>query len=415
MFDDGHITFRAQASPLYIFGFSSEAVRAIVLAALTILISYQATAALIDICFGRKPYGFAKARDIELMLLSRRSSVVPVYRALFKSPDDDDGRENKIRFTVCAKLVILILLAPAVNVAAIFLTLEYDTNLTFKNSDFGGVALGIDMNASDSFLNSPADCIRAPVRLQRFEFSLSDFFICFTNDIRQRLPTSGNATVKLDVRNQRHVIIQVYTPAGSHFVVTSAAIVGNNQTEQGASSYFFHVPSVISEDDLHSLAQYTMTQIKQWCRTKKDAVETNTISNTRSVDVSVEYSIACDRDSRDSEWFSNLFDNVKARVSFVSRDELLVWRDGYEPHSNTNITDFQNADNELFVRRRNIYADVVVLSLIALGTVIFRLAVKSFTRNDLPRGIGVLVRDAIGVPCLDSMLQRRENIEWPTN
>lgn len=411
----GEISYRATQGILHSWGPSDSTLRAVILAFLTTVLSYQATATIIDLAFGTKNFGFAHVRDVQLLLLVRRQSPYAVARSLFerlpfsKLPNyvsrDPPG---KLRPTVVFKLILLLFVAPVVNVAAIFLTLEFETDFTFKQSEFGGIAMAIDINSSrEGYIPISQSCVRAPVAVGRAEIALSEFIIC--DSAGQTIPAI-NANAAVGVQAVAGISMQVFlsVPFSDESFFSVAHIVNTDPEVNFAEQYNYRVSHAATNSSVEALTRFMMSRVSDFCGGGEVTVRDIPTSDVQ-VDAASMLEIPCDREDtlEAREWLRDLIAEVRTKIVFVDSENLRVIRTE-DSQGDTVAPVFQSADSEKFLRRRNTYADIFIMLIFAFVMVIVRLFTRCVTRNDLPRGIGLIVRDELGIPCCDSMLPSKD-------
>ena len=414
MFEDGYITFNATSSVVHRLTISSEPIRAVLIAVFSTIVSYQLAGALTDLYFGFKPPFISTAQNIQIFIQTRRSSIQPLYNALFRGRADDS--KNKLKPTVVFTLFLLILLAPLVNIGAIFLTTEYDSFHTFDDVKFGGLALGINNSAQptpQTSLMSVAQCRMIPVKLSEFEYSLVDFFLCLADPDTVHELKDGEASVAVYAQT-RGISVRFHNSHEQRILIFEAFFYVNDLNEQGKITNGYALSHRVEESEIEELAEYIMTMIESSCETDSRTRK----ATKRKEDLGMENVTSdffhglvneCHQNGFNDTFLSELEANITSRITMKSTDTMEAYR---RINGKRDPDPDENVGSEVFLRRRYIHANVTVFAIVAVATVLFRFFVNLVTRNDVSKGMGLLVRDALSLPCIDSMLQRREIFTW---
>ena len=279
MIENGVFTYGANLEGISSWRFHSDVLHEVVVAVLLSIISYQMVEVMLNLSFGLKPRGQARLRDIQIMLLLRRSSLYAVLREILPWPrrgkkvtwtesaddmsesDTDTGRRGcTIYACAYAKLFCLLLAIPLVNVGSVVLSLERDDDLTFAEAKFG-LALGVDVSEAGKghivASTSKAFCEDVAVERNTADSPIASFRLCARELDSTYEPTSRQNIVVVSVDPTAGNVVLVSVTIGSQKTLYEkrAMIVSNmaNISLSERNGELYYVKSNFSVSDLEFL------------------------------------------------------------------------------------------------------------------------------------------------------------------
>lgn len=385
---------------------SSSIISALLVATLTTLLSFHVAAAVTDVILGCKPRGHARVSAMEAHLLRHKASPLTLLRALLpssfhpghnpsqdRSPNDDRARFLSSRTVI--KLLLLLVVSPMANIAAITLTLETDTILTFRDVNFVGAALGAALMPQKVEPVSES-CQRAPIDLPEEETAVVQFVICQTRHETQMVAvgeSKDQAFVDVTAFTDGSVGIGIVSPLGEVRVKKMAHLV----TGLGKDFRTLRVGHMVGKEAAYELARFGGGLLAQWCGGEEDVKE----EELQEAQVGIRRGVRCVGRGEVAE-IAEIASNISARVGIVESDGLRV-AETIGISEQGEVTFFEGGSLN-FVKRRDRKAGVLVLVILFLVALAVRCTVLAVTNNDVAQGIGLMVRDELGLRGDSSML-----------
>lgn len=149
MFDDGYLVPGRQLSRMHTWQFDDPVLHAFLVGTLATLLVYQGSALLIDLFLGWKKRGEVAIADLFTLLRTEDLSFRLICQIFRKGASDESKQLEKeeesppdtesegddyyrLKASSMIKLFVLMPAMPAINLLAIFLTLEKDTTVSFR-------------------------------------------------------------------------------------------------------------------------------------------------------------------------------------------------------------------------------------------------------------------------------------------
>ena len=435
MIENGVLTYGAIQEGISSWRFHSDVLNEVVIAVLLSIISYQTVEMMLNLSFGLKARGQARLRDIQIMLLIRRSSFYAVLREILPWPrrgkkvtwtepaddmsetDTDTGRRGfTIYACVYAKLFCLLLAIPLVNVGSVVLSLERDNDLTFAEAKFGGLALGVDFSGSDNnyslISRTPkAFCEGVTVERNTADFPIALFRLCTRELDSTYEPTSRQNIVVVSVDSTAGNVVLVSVTIGSQKTLYEkrAMIVSDmaNISSSERNGELYYVKSNFSVSDLEFLVHRGAERAQSMFCDHPDApgimIDQTARKGRASASAECPQQHSEKSQSEHADAVKDVILDLLDLISLRDNDQLLVQRDQSDVDG-----DIINGDDLLLLSRRRSLVSIPVMAILALAVVVLRVIVQLVTNNDLENGIGLIVRDGLGLPCCDSMLCSRD-------
>lgn len=401
----------------------------LVVASLATVLSYQLASIIFDLAFGLKTPGHASASDLIIHLLSEECSVFSILANLgisktisrwryhgIKTNQNCDNPPVSPKWSTLTKFYIVLLAAPIANLIAVILTIDTDSFVTFHGADFGGIRIGLNstvVNTEDSFLpcKSVFTTLGHNERLEAKFFRCHQVALIVQNFVGDHERVASGMTY-LNISSGFHIGFPVGSIAvsiQSNFVHESITFVYFNLVAQ---EQVYRIPQRMTPDEriqlwnaaadslLNSCKSFSRQQLLQNNAFKPSLTETDTawsITGSTSCD---DYSLET---MEEASWSAldlvGFLDAVDFRVLHVDHNGV--------PNNST-----VSGSDIVYFKRRKSLVSLKVLFILVVCSVSLRLLVLTVTRNDLHMGLAFLVKDALQLPLLDSMLQNEEIVDY---
>lgn len=420
MIESRYLTHPSATPTFWTWEPSSPVLQALLIATLTTILSYQFTALVVDLCLGLKAGGSASVRDISALLLADESSVLGVCAAVFRSttfsrwhfhglrtqcPKAAAVRDTRTsRFPAFApKLLLLLIVAPAANLAAIVLSLERDEPVTFAGARFGGAALGLRTEqGSVRFDVYIPGCIRFKEQLAESETPIARFLLC--SDLEATFKELAfQPTIRVTVSENSEVKLSVLTPS---FSVHQSAKV---DIRVGREVY--RLKSGLTPEDGEALVQRGQLALRATCRGELFEEVRDPVVQINGEVWSVSQQVLCTDDLNESATRLaigimlgglTLVDSERLQVMVLSDLEAGTVR-------------YTTGDALPFFERHKTFISCALLAIVTLCMTSARLVVSVFSNNDLHMGQETILKEKMGLLCCDSMLQSKAEVVYEEN
>lgn len=461
MFNNGSITYGATESVFGMWRPKSEILHALLVSALTTLLSFQVTDIMFDIFFGLKPHGRSKASNMQILRLARRNSPLAIFRNVFPyaenwnalvSPQNqrhhekqyvtdmhsdtsssDNHPPTRLHSSRLFKLIFIVMVAPLANVMAISLTLERDSFLTFKEAEFGGLAMGLrpepEPGTGQTTENEVHNCRLVPVKTSEGEDALIKFFECFGRPVARSLDFDNQAAVFVSKVTANTVAIEIY--GGIVGVAMSKSMMMSASTPDKKNTTVYFLKSNFSRNDAKELVNYGMELLAPYCK-ESISRASGFQGFPDGIDESGRYraefqfykDILCPglsvkkKDEIPDDSWREVAMKMTSRIGTKNseklevaqagkiRDETIKFDDGEFTAEDAEALDklYQVTDNLVFLKRRRSYASDLALCVLVASVLVVRIVTWLVTRNDVKKGIELVVRSGLGLSCCDSLL-----------
>lgn len=413
MIENEGITIQSKENPLLFWRPESEILSNIIIALMLTIISYQTTAIIIDLLFGLKPSGISKVSDLMLSQLMHRSSLTSLHRQFRpQKRTGDPSQTSTFCHPICLKLFLVLLLAPFINIATIVPTLTVDTTLTFSEAGLGGLAFGIHPRSHTeklSFTPITSSCVKANTEFGTHSSSLVHFTKCCQIEGKS-YEKSGFANVQMyTIRTTPSItfipklIVRLISPGRLLHMTTSLQMIRFPNSHHGEFDSVLEFDINFQQNDIDLLVDDVVEMFNTFCGSKDAVIDVPPQEGLKyslygGKEVRCEPS---DEEGKSSDWLEKVAQSICSRVSFVNSDEMKVLSSKFTP---INVDDFP------LVRRTRILSSPAILLIVMLNTVVIRAIVKFYARNDVSQGLGLAVREALQLPCCDTMLSRNDMV-----
>lgn len=444
MIRNHRITYDSSLPFIYTWRPESDFLFAISVAVITTVLAYQTTGIVFDLLLGIKKKGVTCARDIQLLLLIQAVSLRPLIRSLFLPTDNipsltKSTMENCERKTFLSKpqlrgtlaprflfrLIVGLLVAPIVSAIAIVLSLERDTDLTFAEAKFGGLAVGIAAAGEHTWdkVSNFAIASRPCFSTTAYDRSSTDFTIWLENvvkfshvKVQKSLFEEGRDNLILGMSNETamvevfahdwnysasHIYYRVVTSSGS---MTSSSS-GTYKKGPGIHSPFKFIKLEISQSDVDRLADFGAELLEAHCGYDSSLRERASGIELYRYQYSAARIVPCKKTGAGDGalvHYEDIINEMAKRVTFVNSPNITLLDTTEEGHRE-NVP-----DDVVLLTRRQSYVSFILMLILTIVIVFLRVVVAMLTNNDVARCLGLIVRETFGIPWGDSMLPHKD-------
>lgn len=430
MINDGVITLE-QKDDILTWRPESDVLTNFLVAFMVTVIAYQITAIFESLLFGIKKYGMSPLSDIQILQHMRRASPLTAFQTLLQKPaenvnshanqrstiDDHDNSSRKLRLSVSLKLLFTLIMAPLINVLSIVLTMEYNATLNFSEARFTPIGLGIrEHSISTPKQQLASTCTKTDTNFGRTSDSLVEFVICNNVVPLTALAASGkpSASVIFNASLRENTILLV-TPKRTVYVWSVAQIVKLPSEYGGEKTRSFISRRSTSKQAAMNMVNDVSHMLRKGCNTTEEVEVKGPLDTPEGFSFSTA-PFKCTPDSSDNDeegdWLDPIINEFRSRMVFVKADKLRV---DEEIGAGSLYLEDVSMDDVPLVREKRMYVSFLLLLIISITTIIIRIFVKYFTREDLSKGIGLLLRESLDLRCCDSMLSEVNSILYYDN
>lgn len=419
------------------FGFlywrpQSDSINELLIALLLTILSYQLATVVIDLMLGWKKHGEAKMHDIHLQMLVLNFAPGAIVRALFpktfysmkasheRGKDAVDDFPGMIQFSTIIKLLFLLFIIPLINMATIILSLERNVDFTVRQSNFGGVELGVDFDQKvTKWQPLTEDCRASPLLTSKGEQPKLQFFMCqpaladsdrsmFPSDFSKPFPV----TITLTGFTQFVAVTVVFkyglvSRSRTANVIRQLPLSNHTKPEKGMKDQsllnVFHIRQNVTRSDAEMLTDFGYQLLNESCPI---------VAGSRQPDIWLQQGIfdatfIANRSCILKPEFHDQPEKVAKRIANTLIDQISIRETKQlSLFSAGEIFDTKVVDGNDFVlfTRRGPYLTIPILGFTALTALLLRMITSFVTNNDVGQGIELIVRDGLGLPCCDTML-----------
>lgn len=431
MIEGNAITYPNAQAPFDTWGPDQQTLLSFLVAVLSTVLAYQATSIIFDLILGRKPRGEACITDFSLLLLAEELSPLSIAANVLSSPAlakvrtqgglrsrlsaDSNEAETIVRKPVpprlSAKLLILVISVPLVNLIAVIITLERDSEVTFGSAKFDGIALGVNADLS-TIATSDHDlyCRKLQTSYGKGETAVAEFFLCLyvlisgagpeavpdtfvmSSSIREDAPfssilleytvtdpTSGDSLV---LRSIAHIDVGVRRASYRLFSFLSA--------EEGERLFERAVQNILQTSDSNRTGEVRVEQFPS----RAGVIPRWRISQRMRIDAGL------------PELMGILYSALLPVTAVNSMQRSFIDLSGLQSSQIEELSTVPMDSVPLFVRRRS-FVSFATLCIVVAVVAVVRVVVRLLTNNDIYQGIEMIMKDLLNIQPCDSILQNR--------
>lgn len=416
MIRDGELVYEHVPSPLLHWELQNVTINAIAIALLTTVLSYQATSLLYDVCLGLKRKNVQSIRDIHVLLLIRQASVVSVFDAIARKDWFTKFRyrlgrnafirreEKRVPIPVVGKLLFLLLAAPVLNILSIALTLETERDVSFADSGFGGMVLGVNRDFEVVTAEPYAqDCGLAKFNIVQGDQPVSKVSVCtvVSEERVLSLSDSPNARIAIAIIVGTKLVISVSIHDWQFQAATRATL----ETPDGP----FFIESQLGNDSRDAVIEKGLEMIAKECGLP-DATLVVPLEQMdhHGLEVRASMEIQCPTAMEPKESARKIIGILGGLTTLVpARRFSIVNQTELYDDSNVAVEDppFFQADGEVFLTRRRRILSLPILGIVATLTILLRALTGVFCNNDIKDGLEEVLKNRLGVKSCQSLMR----------
>lgn len=411
MNNNGMLTY-SNIDPLLVsWSMENRVLNTLVTALLGTIIALQGKALLFDLILGFKRKGVMKIHDMHIFLLSGESSPLAVLDAIFRSDwitrkrlrgdvprgTKIDRDPRRIRLVVYVRLLLLLMIGPALQITAISLSLEADRTYSFKEAGFSGLKFGIDFESQVSLEVESLSCSAVKVDYGKTDSALASFHRCSDLTLDKDFEDNINPGEAL-------LVVAIFS-TGSFILRVSNETHGVSKEYWGEirhSGKILRVKPEASFEELHAVAAIGLARLQSIC--------SSTISSNQTRDeyeprfLFVKYTLPCA--SLPTEDQHDVVQNMSVTLTYKSAEELEVVDFLEIPFDSEQAVPYRSADDIPFITRTRGNMSPAVLFIAAAAAVVLRILIRLFVAyNDFPVAAEVIIKNCFHLRACDSLLQ----------
>ncbi|KAI0559815.1 hypothetical protein FGB62_136g00 [Gracilaria domingensis] len=395
----------------------SDLLYEIIFAVLVTVFVYQLTKLSLELLLGQRRTGEIPVSDLYIyVILSGLTffSIISFLRSLFQPAQDaqelalSTAMKSKMSgraARMVTKFALLVLAVPGIQVLGLFLGLEGETLVSFRDVKFGGLAMGLVEDQSRNRKNDSSRCQKLETRLGHGETGVTDFFRCY--GITEPLPfDTGNnlkagSFVVLLSPTSTNIGVTVIVPGKRWLTFLSLDINDGQKPYSLRNLLTFEQQSRIFEHGVREMAKPCSSAVQ----TRGNDVswvfpaQPESLSEQRLLSVLVE----CAEYNEDH--LVKVADGMLSNVSFVQTDH-------FEIAESINAKNFTSGDDLVFFRRRGSNASLLAMLITTIVVITGRIVVWCLLINEAPKALEVILKDHLGLKCCDSMLQYEQKVHY---
>lgn len=417
MIRDNHLTYAGVDSVFRNWRPKSDVLYEIIFSVLVTVFVYQLTKLFLELCLGQRRSGEISVSDLYIYVIVSAltfSSVISFFRSLFHSEQDTEqlspsssmssdksGRPARM-FT---KLAMLLLAVPGIQILGVFLGVEGETDVSFKDVSFGGLAMGLTEEMPRIGEHNSSRCQKLEARLDHGETQTTNFFRCY--GISDALPfKNGN---NLMAGSFVAFLMSTSTNIGMTVVVPGKRWISflSLDINDGKRPYFLR--NVLT---LKQQSRIFESGVQEMVKPCSSAVE------TKGIDVSWVFSPQAESNSQQKvisvlvECAGYEEDHLVKVAYGMLRNVSFVSTDGFDIAESITGEKFVSGKDLVFFRRRGSNASLLAMLITTLVVIAARVIVGLVLINEGPRALEVILKDHLALKCCDSMLQYEKKVHY---
>lgn len=396
----------------------------LIIASLATVLSYQLASIVFDLSLGFKSSGQASASDIGTLLLSEESSLFAILANLGISPRlsrwhfhghhtkyDCQSNTPRIALRVWLKFFVVLLAAPVANLVAVVLTVEKYQLFSFQAAGFGGLQVALDQSKIN-FVHNFQPCNPVPLVLGFNDKPVAKFFRC--TQLLAHEHFSPDTSIPNNVS-----LVEVHSGIDTKFPNGSIVIKISSQNHFGVAMVYF---TLMTQEKLYRLPEQLGLQERKGILKKAAKVLSEHCAQAKEEDGDGEL-MATEQMETETGWIvkGNVPCAVNSQADMNTVSSAVLDIVGFKNSPEFRVIPVLNGDEDkqpisgsdlMFFKKRRSILSPKWLFVVVASTVVLRLIVLMITRNDLHLGLALLVKGALQLPLLDSMLQNNSVVDY---
>ncbi|CAN8064591.1 unnamed protein product [Agarophyton chilense] len=415
MLRDGYVTYADAAirlqnwrprSPLFYEALFSISMTCLV---------YQVTKLALEVCLGQRRRGEMRLSDFCIYNVVSSFSFSSIFSTSLngrrfgavedrtkRSAIDTPGSFSS-RIIPVAKYTFLLFAIPGIQILGIFLSVETESEVSFKNAKFGGMGMGMHDERFKMRLKGTGECLKAESSLAIGENVMSDFFRC-----HMQFPP-------IPFDNEEHL-----TDKGTFIVILRASPVDIGVTivvpmQRWIST--LHLDMYDRKKSYQLKNMLTLTQRREIFERGIEKMSETCLSPVLDRDIDISWvippvpqhailSASVECGTYDPEFIAHVGSRMLENVTFVEAERLEL-----RESSATSFV-FRSGDDIVFFRRLQSYALLAPTVISVFACFCARLLVRLRLYVDAPLAMEMILKERFGLKCCDSMLQVEQTVYY---
>lgn len=412
--ENGTLTYTYKDSIFLSWVFENSTLNTVVIALLSTIISLQAAAIFFDLTLGFKTRGTFKVHDLHIFFLSCESFAGAILDATFRNDWITRKRlrgdvpkhatitrdPRKIRRRVCARLSLLLLIGPLLNIIIISMSIETNRVYTFREAGLGGLAFSIDQKFQVQLEFESPVCNSSKVSYGKTDSALTTFHRCtmgFSDYDAEDIIESQGARLIVGYYQSGYIYARVWNET----VRRTMHLWG----EIRRPGEILWVKPEVSEKDLDDFADIGLSKLEKKYGLRFERGELQ-VKVKRTY---LGYSGTC---SITYESMEDVLRPMLDATTFKDAAELRVVNFLDIPFGEEEPAKVVSADDIPFARRTRGLLTLLISIIIAVIIVLLRMLIRCVAYNDFPIAAEIIVKDRLGLHACDSMLQDDIVVEY---
>lgn len=418
MFRDGYLTYAGAQSAFRNWRPESDTLYELIFAVLVTVFVYQLTKLLLELSLGQRRKGEIMISDLYVYMVVTGlslSALVSNVLSLCRGIRGDTGEERSAghgavshkpgrAVQVVVKFMLLLLCIPSIHILGIFLSIESESELSFKDVHFGGLGMGLREDANLK-TNNFSTCPKVKTSLAQGETGVCDFFRCFTMSPPIPFDNEGkleNGSFIAILRSSTdNVGVTIVAPGKRWISFLTLSVNDGNQT--------YILKNALSSEQRSEIFEAGVRELVARCESPKwrrdidiSWVIPPSAPNEPQQDI-LKVLVECS--GYDEAHNVRVATGMLDRVSFVQTERFEV----YESLFSQEVV---AADELSFLRRRGSNASLLAMVISSVTVIVCRIVLSLFLNNEGAFALEVIIKERFGLRCCDSMLQYEQKVEY---
>lgn len=414
---NNYLTYAGADSVFHNWRPQSDILHEIIYSVLVTMFVYQLTKLCLELCLGQRQSGEIPVPDLYMyvgLLGISFSSVVSFFRSFMRLGQDSEpvsfrpvvkSRKSHPNARMIIKFAILLLAVPGIQVLGLFLGVEGEKDVSFKDVNFGGLALGVVKGELRTTHNDSSRCQKLEARLGYGETERTFFYRCY--GITNPLPFETG-------KNLRPGTFIVFMTSTSTNIGVTVVVPGKRwitflslDIHDGTNSYYLR--NTITAEEQFQIFEKGVQEMLKTC---PSAVQSRGIDISWIVPIQNESGadqpgpsvlVECPEYNEDN--IVNIAYGMLSGLSYVSTDD-------FEIAESLNAEEFISGNDFVFFRRRGSTASLLSMLIATIVVISSRVVVGLLLVNEAPKALEVILKDHLGLKCCDSVLQYEQKVRY---
>ncbi|CAN8074816.1 unnamed protein product [Agarophyton chilense] len=417
MIRNDHLTYAGAESVFRNWRPQDDSIYEMVFSALITVFVYQLAKLVLELCLGQKRSGEIPVSDLYLYVVLSGLSfslVVSSFRSIIQLAQEAEdlslstamkSKQSRRTAWTVGKFALLLLAIPSIQVVGLFFGVEGETDISFKDVNFGGLALGLVKDVPTITQNNTSRCQKLETRLGHGETERTNFFRCY--GISEPLPFETGAN--LGAGSFLVFLMSTSTNIGLTVVVPGKRWISFLSLDINDGKNPYSLRNVLSLEQKSRILEVGVQKMVKSC---PSAVQTKGVdvswvfpSLTESESEQPRLSVLVECADYDENHLVDVAFGMLNNVSFIHTDH-------FDVSESINAEEFVSGDDLVFFRRRGSNASLLAMLIATVVVITGRIIVGLVLYNEGPKALEVILKDGLAVKCCDSLLQYEQIVHY---